>query len=680
MDRTATNSTGLAEFSPCAAAEPASDLPRPIALLNLASQHITAGRLDLAAATLREAIALRPDWAPAHFVLAQVADQQGDSVAALAAYRRTLELKPQCVEAHAGLAALLAARGQFDLASEHYERVVELAPSNFAALNNLGTALQELGRTEDAVGCYERALRLKPDCLEALANLAAARMKRREFSEAVRLLTAALRIAPDSSDIRNRLGQAHIALGELEPAREHFVAALARQPENLLLRLRLDSLAPAVSQSNAEIDAYQRQLSERLAAYRPRRGSIAIDDLPPSDCKPPVELLYQGRDDLAIRRQFAAIVAESLPALDPPRGSGKPAIGFHVPQGSEGIFLRGMGEVVRRLTPGRFRVSLICSPAGIDKLRAALGSAVQFLPLAGPFSAAIEALRAAALDLIYYWEVGSDAASYFMPFFRTAAVQCTSWGWPVTSGIPQMDYFVSSELLDAAEAASHYSEKLVRLKNIPNYYGRPTSPPPAADRERFGLDPAAHVYVCPQTPRKIHPDFDDLAGRILQRDPRGVLVLIEARWPHITRAISTRIIRRWPDCNGRLHIVPRMIRADYLTLLATADVVLDTVHYSGGANSTYDALWVGAPVVTLPTALHRGRYTAAAYRAMGMSRCIAENADQYVDLAVRLANDPAERRAASCEIAATRDTLFDSIAAVREIEEFFEQAIRRVRR
>ncbi len=116
-----------------------------------------------------------------------------------------------------------------------------------------------------------------------------------------------------------------------------------------------------------------------------------------------------------------------------------------------------------------------------------------------------------------------------------------------------------------------------------------------------------------------------------------------------------------------------MIRADYLRLLATADVALDTVHYSGGANSIYDALSVGTPVVTLPTGLHRGRYTLAAYRTMGMTACVADTPAAYIDLAVQLACDPDRRRAVSNEIAATRGALFDNRAAVRELEDLFEK-------
>ncbi|HEV2970348.1 MAG TPA: hypothetical protein VGY55_10180, partial [Pirellulales bacterium] len=149
---------------------------------------------------------------------------------------------------------------------------------------------------------------------------------------------------------------------------------------------------------------------------------------------------------------------------------------------------------------------------------------------------------------------------------------------------------------------------------------------------------------------------------------------------HVTAAIRARFCRSFPDCGERLRFVPRMIQADYLTLLATADVALDTVHYSGGANSIYDALSVGTPVVTLPTALHRGGYTLAAYRTMGMTACIAKSPAEYVELAVRLASDPDHRRSVRNEIAATRGALFDNVAAVRELEDLFEELALHARR
>ena len=108
-----------------------------------------------------------------------------------------------------------------------------------------------------------------------------------------------------------------------------------------------------------------------------------------------------------------------------------------------------------------------------------------FLP--NRFAAAVEMLRAAEFDLLYFWEVGTDATNYFLPLARAAPVQCTSWGWPVTSGMDEIDYFISSDMIEPAGAEAHYSEQLVRLRRLPLYYARPDMSGVAADRERFGF-------------------------------------------------------------------------------------------------------------------------------------------------------------------------------------------------
>jgi protein O-GlcNAc transferase len=122
-----------------------------------------------------------------------------------------------------------------------------------------------------------------------------------------------------------------------------------------------------------------------------------------------------------------------------------------------------------------------------------------------------------------------------------------------------------------------------------------------------------------------------------------------------------------------------MTQNDYLAWMATADCVLDTPHYSGGANSTYDVFAVGAPVVTLTGNYHRGRYTTAAYNVMGITDCVAKSADEYVDIALRLASERNFRNHCRRLIAERREALFGNLTAVKELEDWLLGAIARVR-
>src|SRR5207253_8406700 len=111
-------------------------------------------------------------------------------------------------------------------------------------------------------------------------------------------------------------------------------------------------------------------------------------------------------------------------------------------------------------------------------------------------------IRDARFDLVHYWEVGTDTVNYFLPFFRPARVQCATWGWPVTTGNPRVDWYVSAEPLETPEAAGHYTERLALLESLPTCYERPPAPPappgPAARRGAFGVGAGTPVYLCAQ--------------------------------------------------------------------------------------------------------------------------------------------------------------------------------------
>jgi predicted O-linked N-acetylglucosamine transferase (SPINDLY family) len=282
-------------------------------------------------------------------------------------------------------------------------------------------------------------------------------------------------------------------------------------------------------------------------------------------------------------------------------------------------------------------------------------------------------IAALNLDVLMLADVGMNTTTYTLAFSRMAPVQCVTWGHPVTTGNASVDYFISSELLETPEADAHYSERLVRLSNLGTYYYRPDPPPLSRTREYFGLDPARHVYLCPQTLFKLHPEFDPLVAEILRRDPLGDLVLLEGRHAAWTQLVRERFARTMPDVAERVRFLPPWPRGDFMHLNRLADVSLDTLHFGGG-NTTYEALAVGTPVVTLPGPFMRSRIALALYRKMNLLDCVAQSAEQYVELAVRLGTDPDARRDMSQRIEKASGALFEDPAEVREFERFLPWA------
>ena len=176
------------------------------------------------------------------------------------------------------------------------------------------------------------------------------------------------------------------------------------------------------------------------------------------------------------------------------------------------MFLQSMRGIIERLDGDRFELVILCSRAIVETLRTRTpprGLAVR--PLRRLAAARpIRQVREAACDLIYYWEVGSDAMNYFLPFARLAPVQCTGWGSTITSGVPAVDWFLSSELVEAARFARSSIRSGCGSRG--RCFAIRTALPrhAAAARRDFGLPEGRHLYVCFQNPLKLHPDFDPL--------------------------------------------------------------------------------------------------------------------------------------------------------------------------
>jgi predicted O-linked N-acetylglucosamine transferase (SPINDLY family) len=149
--------------------------------------------------------------------------------------------------------------------------------------------------------------------------------------------------------------------------------------------------------------------------------------------------------------------------------------------------------------------------------------------------------------------------------------------------------------------------------------------------------------------------------------------------PSIGKRLKQRFEVNLPDVGNRILFLPRLPRVDYLHLVGNADVILDTLHYGGGANSLYDAFACGIPVVSFPGRFHRSRYAAGAYAKLGFSDLIATSLDDYVEKALRVGGDSELRDSISKRILERSDVLFFDDGAVAQHRAFFLDAIYKAR-
>ncbi|GAB4445400.1 MAG: hypothetical protein OHK0015_47640 [Chloroflexi bacterium OHK40] len=648
-----------------------------------ASQHLAAllsqrGAHAEAIALLREALACDPGDPTLHLNLGEVLRRQGQLEAAEEAFTRALLLHPYLPEAHYNLGVLRRQQARHNEAVRAFDRATRMRPGYAAAHFNLGNTLRDLGELERALPCYRAALAANPAYAEAHLNLGATLQELEQTAEAAHHFEQAARLRPTIAAAHRNLTQHYARQGRLADARASGARALALEPANDLLRLALDTLLPPIAGSPTAIDEARTALGATIARWS-TRGGVRLDHARAVEAggAPLFPLIYHGRDDRPLKEAYAALFAANF-GEEPPRApGGKPRVGFLVTAGHEGVFLKCMAGLIARLPGHELRPVVLCGgPRAAARIRAHIRrDDLEVVALPRQLDEAAAMVRATGLSALYHWEVGTDMLNYLLPFCRAAPIQCTGWGWPVTSGIPAIDYYLSSAALEPPGAAAHYSERLVRIPGLPTCYRRPPVPASPPTRAHFGLSDSDNLYLCTQNLRKVHPAMDPLIAAILRRDPRGLAIFIADSEPGVTALLSERLRASMPDVAGQLRFLPRMPEQEYLGLTAIANVVLDTPHYGAGANTCLDAAAAGTPIVTLPGPYQRGRWALAVARALDIRDGVALDGTDYVERALAIAGDRAYRAALGARIAAAAPVLFERPEPARELASFILAAV-----
>lgn len=260
------------------------------------------------------------------------------------------------------------------------------------------------------------------------------------------------------------------------------------------------------------------------------------------------------------------------------------------------------------------------------------------------------------LDILIYPDVGMEAFNYLMALHRLAPHQLVLPGHPVTTGMPTMDYFISGKSLETPTSDTLYSETLIRLPGLPDY--EPVTVPEPASRQDLGL-PEGHLYFCPMTLFKIQPSFDAILAELLKRDPQARILLLSYK-NNLHLQLRQRLTQNLgAKLTERIHFLPWSTRSIFFQRLMAVDAVIDSFYFGGG-NTSYQALGLGVPIVTLNQPWNKGRWTQAMYQLMGVEGLVAESTQEYVQLAIKLATDREWQAQKRAEILAKKDILFDN--------------------
>jgi protein O-GlcNAc transferase len=598
-----------------------------------------------AAAAYRRALALRPDFATAWARLGATRRRLDDGDGAILALTRASSLDPSD-GASAGRAALLLRQralgereaGRLAAARSLLRRALVLDPQSADLRFEAAQLAYAVGDRGAAADEFRRTLALAPDRADAWANAAALLDERGAAAAALDACRRAL--IGDPTVASAWINQSAVCLGMGRHAAAAVAArrALALEPACGPALSNLASGLRSLGAVTAGLPLLRR--GARLGNYDSERGLLSAILYDPT-----LDEEARFAEALAFARRRAPSVAPASFRNDPSPDR-RLRIGYLSSDFRDHPIARNMASILANHDHAAFEIALYSGDSRSDAMTERLrGWADRWRPVDGLSEAAIaERIRGDGVDLLVTLGGRFDANRPLVAAHRPAPVLVSAHDGG-TSGLAGVDALLTDRILAPRGGPERFTERPFRL---PGFYSFPVpldAPPPhpAAAVEAAGRP---LVFGSLNNPAKVNDAVLALWARVLIAVP-GARLLLRYKGqflePTLQRHIVGVLAGRGVGGDRLLFPDGATDRRHHLAIYHDIDVALDTFPFSG-ATTSFEALWMGVPVVTLPGTNMMGRVSAAHLNAAGAPELIARDADEFVAIAAGLAAAP-DRRA-----------------------------------
>ncbi|MEO5375318.1 MAG: tetratricopeptide repeat protein [Alphaproteobacteria bacterium] len=629
-----------------------------------------AGRHDEAAAVCHQVLTTAPDDVEALHLLGLMAMEAGDRETARHLLGRAMAVNPASVRLRYTLGRLCMAEDRLSDAVTHFKVAVHLAPGHQNAYCHLGRALLRLNRFAEARVALLCAVEINPDFVAALTALAEAYLRLRNDRDAADCLRRALSRDPNHAPAHDLW--ANIVMSDHRPseAERHLRIAIALAPQASPPLANLASCLMAQARIGEARVAYEDAL--RLGPMEPGLNSAYCFCLSHDPAATAGEILAEHRRWDAIHA--APLASLTAPAMPSVRSGERLRVGYVSPDFCKHPVAWFFGPVLA--AHDRAKVEIFCYsdvalPDGItEELRR---TAEHWRDLTGSNNeAAAATIRGDGIDILVDL-AGHTGGNRLLTFARKPAPVQASWlGYLGGTGVAAIDWRISDGFADPVEVTDEFcSERVMRL---PGAFLCLTPPANAPDvRPGPGERGEPVVFGCFNKLHKINDQVITLWVRILARVPDSRLLLKAAGLgdASLREGLAARFAAHGIAAERIVMTAYALDHAHHLALFGDMDIALDPFPWNGGT-TTCEALWMGVPLVTLnerrPFRMGAGLLTAA-----GLPEMIAASPEEYVDIAVALAEDTPRRRSLRAGMRARllASPLLDPVGFTRGLEEAF---------
>ena len=571
------------------------------------------------------------------------------------------------------------ANGQLTVAEQHFRSAISMHYGFAEAQCNLGSLLKDRGDLSAAEQHLKVALHVNPELAPALFNLAMLYIDARRWGEAADLLRRTLAQIKWQADAQYWLGNAELGLGNSGAAKQAYDAAVRIDRQYVQARWGgAMATIPPIPETTVEQTLAPQQFQIELGklkrwfeANKASKGYQAVG------ATQPFYLAYIEQNHRAALSEYGNLCASLMSRWSHQNGVPQPVkssesrlrigiVSAHIH--SHSVWHALVKGWVAHLDPKVFELHLFHTGTTFDSETKWASRRVEMHHHSkGTWTEWAKLISDTNVDALIYPEIGMDATTVRLSALRLARFQLASWGHPITTGLPTMDYFITSQAMEPVGCQEHYSEKLLQLPRLGSCY-QPLGPKPQRpDIAQWGIRPEDRILLCAGTPFKYRPEHDSVWTSIAQQcRPCKLIFFKDSQSDHFEQRLRKAFVNANVDFDSSVRFIPWQPPALFFGLLDLATVYLDTLGFSG-FNTVLQAIERNTPVVAYEGQFMRGRFASAILRHLGLIDMVATNPDQFIQITVRIVQDEGLRRSIKKKIEMTKSLLYSDREITHEL-------------
>jgi len=584
-------------------------------------------------------------------------------------FKVALKSKPENEEILLNIAIALQAANQDQEARLYYKRVISKNENNAQAWIGLGKSFSARNESLEALNCYDKAIALNPQFVEAWSNRGASLKEMKRYEEALTSFNQAIALNPQFAEAWSNRGTALSELKRYEEALTSFNQAFSIKPSTPyilgdLLQLKLQTCN--WDQLSILIDILREQISIDSNVCRPFTSLVIFDD-------PIVQLL--------VAKAWSSRYYENIQ-----KNSNKPnrfknhsiKIGYF----SADFYNHAVSTLIAGIFENHnktlfeiygFSYGFSKEDSMQKRIKESLDHFIDVSTLSDYEIAQLARKHKIdiAIDLTGY--TGSGRVGIFA--HRAAPIQINFLGYPGSLGTSFVDYLLADRNLITDKDGGFYSEKILHL---PHCYQPNDSRRQISDLNYSKIDHSlpedTFIYCCFNGSYKITPIIFECWMDILKDNPHSILWLLDDN-DLATANLRNEAMKRNIDPK-RLIFAKKTSPEDHRARYKFVDIFLDTFPY-GAHTTASDALWSGAPIISLKGKTFASRVCSSLLQTMNTPELIATTLEEYKGLAIKLAKNKNLLDAIREKIKTNKHVskLFNTQLFTEELEKTFQNLI-----